>query len=56
MGSGISQDVVSASVGDTAELFDVYVDQVPGLVVLVAADYPSGAAIEPSQIGQPVPG
>jgi hypothetical protein len=45
---------VSTAVGDAAEFLDVNVDQIPGMRVLVAADHPPGATIQPGQFRQPV--
>lgn len=46
-----AQDLVSAAVGDPAELLDVDVDEFAGPVAFVAADDLAGG---PVQVGQPV--
>jgi hypothetical protein len=35
-------DLVAAAVGDAAQLLDIDVDQLPGMLALVADDHPAG--------------
>ena len=53
---GPAHRAVSAAVRDTSEFLDVHVDQVPGVLVLVAADHPACGTVQPGQPCQPVPG
>ena len=58
---GASEGAVSAAVGDAPKLLDVHVDQVSGVLVLVAlrcrcANGQTGALIQAGQPGHPVPG
>jgi hypothetical protein len=47
---------VPATVRDPTKFLDIDMDQVPGLLVFVAAYNPSGAPIKPGQFRQPVSG
>jgi hypothetical protein len=40
---------------DLAQLLDIEVDQITGMVVLVAADHPTGRPVHPRQPVEPVP-
>lgn len=51
-----AQGLVAAAVGDVAELLDVHVHQLARRGAFVAADHPSGGAVEMSEMGRLVAG
>ncbi|GGS74808.1 hypothetical protein GCM10010222_14830 [Streptomyces tanashiensis] len=51
-----AQDLVSAAVGDVADLLDVDVHELAGILAFVAAYDVPGRAVEVGQAGRPVAG
>ena len=49
-------EFVAATIGTAAEFLDIDVDQVPGSLVFMAANAPSGGLVQPRQPRHPVPG